>query len=90
MTESLNIRRKRLRFRSWHWGTKELDLLLGNFADRELDAMTADQVDRYEELLEVPEPVMTDWLMGRGTPPSDLDSDVMRRLLAFQYRPDGR
>ena len=90
MTESLDIRRKRLRFRSWHRGTKELDLLLGSFADRELPSMTADQLDRYEELLEVPEPVMAAWLIKRTLPPPEYDSDVMRRLLAFRYRPDGR
>src|SRR5689334_16095654 len=48
MTEPMDIRRKRLLFRSWHRGTKEADLLLGSFAERHLAAFTPEQVDRYE------------------------------------------
>lgn len=87
MTKSLDARRKRLRFRSWHRGTKELDLLLGSFADQELEAMSEAQLDRYEALLDVPEPVIYAWLAGRAAPPAQFDHDVMRRLLAFQFRP---
>ena len=35
--ESLEKRRKRLRFRAWHRGTREMDLLVGSFADAHLD-----------------------------------------------------
>ncbi len=56
--ESLSIWRKRLRYRSWHRGTKELDLLLGSFADRHLDTFDQGQLARLEILLEVPEPVI--------------------------------
>ncbi|MFQ5773618.1 MAG: succinate dehydrogenase assembly factor 2 [Kiloniellaceae bacterium] len=90
MTESLEIRRKRLRFRSRHRGTKELDLLLGGFAERELDAMSEEQLDRYETLLDLPEPVIHAWLTGRSAPPPDFDHDVMRRLLDFRFAPGRR
>ena len=46
MTDSDDIRRKRLLFRSWHRGTKEADLLLGSFAERHLAAFTPEQVAR--------------------------------------------
>ena len=36
------VRRKRLRYRSWHRGMKEMDLILGRFADRALATMTAE------------------------------------------------
>ncbi|MFQ6018196.1 MAG: succinate dehydrogenase assembly factor 2 [Kiloniellaceae bacterium] len=90
MTESPDVRRKRLRFRCRHRGTKELDLLLGGFADRELDGMTEAQLARFEALLEVPEPVIFAWLAGRRAPPPDFDHDVMRRLREFRYEPAGR
>lgn len=86
MSEDLTTRRKRLRYRSWHRGTKELDLLLGSFADATLGALDAAQLDRYEALLEVPEPVVHAWLAGRAAPPPDHDHDVMRMLRAFRYR----
>jgi len=87
MTEEIAIRRKRLRFRSWHRGTKELDLLLGGFADRELRSMSAAQLDRFEALLEVPEPVIYAWLTGQSTPPAEHDNDVTRRLIASKATP---
>ena len=45
-------RLKRLKFRSWHRGTRELDLLLGPFADRHLDRLSAAELAEYEALLE--------------------------------------
>ncbi len=50
--DSLEIRRKRLLFRSWHRGTREMDLLLGSFAERNLPGFSADQIELYERLLE--------------------------------------
>lgn len=56
MTEDRDaVRRRRLRFRAWHRGTKEMDLLLGTYADRNLDAMAPANLDMFERLLEVPD-----------------------------------
>ncbi len=84
--ESLEIRRKRLKYRSQHRGTKELDLLLGRFAAERLDALDAAQVDRFEALLEAPSPLVYAWVTGQGTPPPELDSDVLRLLRDFVLR----
>src|SRR5438874_2155068 len=51
MTETLDTRRKRLLFRSWHRGTKEADLLLGSFAERHLASFTEAQLETYEARL---------------------------------------
>ncbi|MGD1876173.1 MAG: succinate dehydrogenase assembly factor 2 [Kiloniellaceae bacterium] len=89
-TETTENRRKRLRFRAWHRGTKEMDLLSGSFADAHLGGFDAAQLDRFEALLDVPEPVVYDWILGRGQPPADYDHDVTRLLLAFEFQPPGR
>ena len=87
MTDVLEERRKRLAFRAWHRGMKELDLLIGGFADRYLAELSADQLDRFEALLDVPEPLMYSWLMGQARPPATFDNDVMALLLDFKYSP---
>jgi len=89
-TETIENRRKRLRFRSWHRGTKEMDLLMGSFADAHLSAFGSSQLDRFEALLDVPEPVVYDWILGRSRPPADHDHDVTQLLLAFEFQPAGR
>ncbi len=90
MTESLENRRKRLRFRSWHRGTQEMDLLIGSFADAHLNGFDAAQLGRFEALLDVPEPVVYDWILGRSQPPAEFDHDVLRLLLDFEYKPRTR
>ena len=87
MTESIDIRRKQLLFRSWHRGTKEADLLLGSFAERHLPGFTPEQVDRYEALLAAEDSDLFDWMSGRAAPPAERESDVLRLLLAFKYAP---
>jgi len=87
MPEDLEKRRKRLAFRAWHRGMKELDLLIGGFADSYLAGLSPAQLDRFEALLDVPEPLMYSWLMGQDSPPADYDHDVMNLLLNFKYTP---
>ena len=87
MAEDLERRRKRLAFRAWHRGMKELDLLIGGFADRHLAELDAGQLERFEALLDVPEPLMYAWLMGQDRPPAEFEHDVMTLLLNFKYSP---
>ena len=82
----MDARIKRLKFRAWHRGTKESDLLLGRFADRHLEALDAAQLDRFEALLEEADPDLVDWMTGRLPVPADLNHDVMELLLAFTKR----
>lgn len=88
MSNDLAKRRKQLRFRSWHRGTKETDLLLGNFAEQHLDAMDKAQLDRYEVILDQPDPVLYQWFTGEAQPPEDLVSDITELLLNFRYTPE--
>ena len=67
MTHLPDPRRKRLLFRSWHRGTREADLILGSFADQHLADFDEAQLDRYEVLLDRPDPDIFDWLMAIGS-----------------------
>jgi len=84
-SESSETRRKRLRFRSWHRGTREMDLLVGSFADAHLAAFDDRQLDRFEGLLLESDPDLYNWMIGRAELPPDLDHDVMRMLRDFDY-----
>ena len=83
--EDIEIRRKRLRFRSWHRGLKETDLLLGTFADRHLSQFGEAELDAYEALLEENDPDVFAWVTGKETPPGNLDTAVMKLLQNFKY-----
>ena len=85
MTDTSDIRRKRLLFRSWHRGTKESDLLLGSFAELHLAALSEAEIDRYEALLDNEDGDLFDWITGRAPPPPECDSDILRLLRDFRY-----
>ena len=55
-SNGLDDRRKRLLFRCWHRGTREMDLILGRFADAEIGNLSDDELTQLETLLEVPDP----------------------------------
>lgn len=80
-------RRKRLLFRSWHRGTREMDLLLGNFAKRNLPTFSDRQLDLFESLLEYADSDIYEWMTGREPVPLALDNDVIKLLLNYKYRP---
>jgi len=80
--------RKRLLFRSWHRGSRELDLILGGFAERHLAEFDRDQLDRYGGLLENSDPDIYDWLTGRAPWPTGIGEDL-RRLMTASLAKDG-
>ena len=49
--EDIAIRRKRLRYRAWHRGTKEMDLVLGPFCDANIEGYDTATLDRLEALM---------------------------------------
>jgi antitoxin CptB len=82
MGDTSDIRRHRLLFRSCHHGIKELDLLLGSFAERHLAALSDAQLNRYEALMENGENKLFDLISSRIAP-GEHDSDVLRLLIEF-------
>ena len=57
----MEIYLKKLLFKASHRGTKEMDIILGNFAKKHLDSMNSDNLKLFEELLEVPDPDLYKW-----------------------------
>ena len=85
MTSDDDTRRKRVAFRCWHRGTREMDLMLGRFCDRHLPTMDGGQVGRFEKLLENSDPDLYNWITGREDPSPDQDSDVLCLLKNFNF-----
>src|SRR5262245_33586737 len=67
MSDDIEIRRRRAAYRACHRGTKEMDVILGRFAVARLPAMTAAELDDFERLLALPDPLLTRWFQqGEG------------------------
>src|SRR5438046_9526558 len=64
----LDDRRKRLLFRCWHRGTREMDLILGRFADAEIVNLSERELAQFEHLMDVPDPDLYAALTGSMPP----------------------
>jgi antitoxin CptB len=64
MTEP-DPRRRRILFRATHRGTQETDRLIGGYVAPRLLEFTDLELDAVEALMELPDPDLADWLMGR-------------------------
>jgi antitoxin CptB len=82
-SDSLDPRRRRALFRSWHRGTREMDLILGPFADAQLGGLTADELAQYEALLEQPDTDFYQWITGEKPAPPEVDGELFQRIRAF-------
>lgn len=77
--------RKRLTFRAWHRGTREMDLLMGSFADRNINDFDRSELAIFEEVLINNDPDVYDWIIGRQKAPDELNSRVLDLLLGHQF-----
>jgi antitoxin CptB len=87
--EALDVRRRRLLFRAWHRGMREMDLILGRFADDQVARLPPEELDDLERLMEVPDCDLLAWVMGQAMVHPDYDTVVWRRLCAFHDVPSG-
>jgi antitoxin CptB len=83
-SDGLDIRRKRLLFRCWHRGTREMDLILGRFADAEITGLTDDELSELERLMDIPDPDLYAALTGDTPLGPEYTSALFDRLKRFR------
>ncbi len=67
MSDQFDVRRRRAAFRATHRGTKEMDWLLGRYAEATLGTMAAADLDVFEKLIQVPDPDLQAWVLDPTT-----------------------
>jgi antitoxin CptB len=82
-SSGLDDRRKRLLFRCWHRGTREMDLILGRFADAEIADLADAELAELERLLDVPDPDLYAAVIGDRPPPEEAAA-LFARIKAFR------
>jgi antitoxin CptB len=78
----LDSRRRRLVFRAQHRGTKETDILIGGFVARHIATLSDADVAALEDILELWDVDLADWLSGRRPIPPEYDTPLLRRIQA--------
>jgi antitoxin CptB len=85
-SEGLDERRRKLLFRAWRRGVREMDLIVGRFADVYIDKFDEPTLDDFERLIEVPNAELYAWVTGDETAPAEHDCVVLRQLIAFHHQ----
>jgi antitoxin CptB len=81
-TATLDPRRRKLLFRAWHRGIKEMDLIFGRFADVHLAKMEENDLDEFEMMLETSDRDLLKWFTGEEDVPAISDTPLFRRIIA--------
>ncbi len=82
-SDGLDHRRKRLLFRCWHRGTREMDLILGRFADAHIAILDDADLADLERLLEVPDADLFALYSSDGELPPEFGGRLFARIKTF-------
>ena len=80
----MDERRKRLKFRAWRRGFREIDLILGGFADLHLADLSAAELEAFERLLQSLDNDVYDWITGVAAAPPEHETSLLARVRSFQ------
>ncbi|RKE84756.1 succinate dehydrogenase assembly factor 2 [Rhizobium sp. AG855] len=82
----LDARRRRILFRAWHRGIREMDLMLGQFCEAEIGQLTDEQLDELEHIMAEEDNDLVRYITGAETVPPHLQTPLFERIAAL--RPD--
>jgi antitoxin CptB len=79
----LDPRRRRLLFMCWHRGIREMDLIMGRFADEYLDRLGDEEIAELERLSEQRDQDLLGWFTGEFAIPAEFDTPLLRKMREF-------
>lgn len=88
--DPLELRRRRAVWRASHRGTKEMDLLLGRFAEARVPAMAEPDLAGFERLLVLPDPDLQNWILNGAPLGGSEVAPLVAHIRAFHGLDDGR
>lgn len=78
-------RLKKLKYRAWHRGFREADLILGPFAEKHVADLGDAELDAFEVLLDQPDQDLYEWIVEKTPTPPEFDGAIMNRIKAFRF-----
>ncbi|QTK78377.1 succinate dehydrogenase assembly factor 2 [Agrobacterium tumefaciens] len=82
----LDPRRRRILYRCWHRGIREMDLVLGQFAEDNIALLTDDQLDELEVIMSEEDNDLVKMVTGALAIPEKFQTPLFMKIAS--YRPD--
>ena len=82
--DTLDLRRRRILWRATHRGFKEMDLILGGFALAHIEAMSDDELDDLEAIIDIPDQLLFAWATGQSPVPELQRSALLQDMFDFR------
>ncbi|AQX27992.1 MULTISPECIES: FAD assembly factor SdhE [unclassified Bartonella] len=82
----LDLRRRRLIFRAWHRGIREMDLILGQYVDAHIARMNDQKVSELEYIMSFEDRDLLTWITGEISVPHEVDSPLFRDIINYRSR----
>lgn len=86
--KQLDPRRRKLIFRAWHRGIREMDLVLGQYVDAHIAEMTDAKLDELEYIMSFEDRDLLTWVTGELPTPDDVNTPLFRDILDYRNRID--
>jgi antitoxin CptB len=83
-SDGLSERRKRLLYRCWHRGTREMDLIMGRFADAHIADLSDAELDDLERLGDLPDPDLYAAFSGASVIQAEFAQGIFQRIKSFR------
>ncbi|MBY0462701.1 MAG: succinate dehydrogenase assembly factor 2 [Alphaproteobacteria bacterium] len=83
MSDYLKNKIKKLSYQSWHRGTRELDLVLGEFSDKYLSTFSEKELDEYALILKENDLELWEWISGRIPVPCNSTTSILQKICKF-------
>ena len=81
MTNNIEIRRRRLKYRTSHTGAKETDILLGSFVEVFIESLDESEIQDFEDLLSIGnDPLVFNWIVSRESAPKEFDTPLLKKI----------
>ncbi|MCO6186048.1 succinate dehydrogenase assembly factor 2 [Rhizobium sp. L1K21] len=82
----LSPRRKRMLYRAWHRGIREMDLILGQYAEAEIGTLSEAELDHLEDIMSEEDGDLIKWINGEKPVPERFRTPMFEKIAS--YRPD--
>lgn len=82
----LDTRRRRILYRCWHRGIREMDLVLGQFAEENIADLSDAQLDELEQIMAEEDQDLVQMVTGAQVIPEKFQTPLFMKIIS--YRPD--